>query len=330
MKSTVYVFSSGEFKRKQNTLFFTDGTTKKYIPVEGTNEIMLFGEVNFNKAILDFLAQNEIVLHLFNYYGYYFGSFFPRKHLNSGIVIVRQVEKYIDIKERLRLAALFVEGGLKNIKIILTYYNNRGKGLEKYIQQNQNSTEKLPEAKTIEQLMAIEGNARENYYKAFDTILDNADFMFEKRSRRPPLNSLNALISFCNSLVYVTTLKQIYHTQLDPRIGYLHTPNLRSFSLHLDIAEIFKPVIADRLIFSMINKGIIQKKDFEKKLQGILLNETGRKKVISEYDAKLKATIKHKKLKRNVSYERLIRLECHKLLKDILGEEDYEPFTARW
>lgn len=89
--------------------------------------------------------------------------------------------------------------------------------------------------------MAVEGNAREIYYSAFDIIVDNEDFAFAKRTRRPPQNRLNALISFGNSLLYVTVLGEIYRTHLDPRIGFLHATNFRRFSLNLDVAEIFKP-----------------------------------------------------------------------------------------
>lgn len=330
MKKAVYIFSNGELKRKQNTIFFTDGSVDKFIPIEDTSEIMLFGEVDFNKKVLDFLAHNQIILHLFNHYGYYFGSFYPREHLNSGMIILKQAEKYLNSTERLKIASAFVEGAVANIMVVISYYINRGKDLQSEKDKILALKEKIKTAVDTEQLMGFEGNARDTYYSAFDKILDNPDFKFEKRSRRPPHNSLNALISFCNSLIYVTALKQIYNTHLDPRIGYLHMPNMRSFSLNLDIAEIYKPIIADRMIFSLINKQMITKADFEEKLGGILLNESGRKKVIEEYDKRLQTTIQHQRLKRNVSYERLIRLECYKLEKHILGEEEYSPYLAKW
>ncbi len=113
--------------------------------------------------------------------------------------------------------------------------------------------------------MAVEGNIRDEYYQAFDIILDSEHFVFETRTKRPPKNRLNALISFANSLVYTTCLSEIYHTHLDPRIGYLHTTNFRRFTLNLDVAEIFKPIIADRVIFNLVNKGIIKSQHFEKK-----------------------------------------------------------------
>jgi len=153
---------------------------------------------------------------------------------------------------------------------------------------------------------------------------------FEKRSRQPPENEVNAMISFGNSLLYSAILSEIYHTQLHPAISYLHEPSERRFSLALDIAEIFKPLIVDRLIFSLVNSRIIQRNDFEREFNGILLNESGKRKFVKAFNERLEKTVKHKDLGRNVSYQRLIRLECYKLIKHLLGTGKYSPFVIWW
>ena len=191
--------------------------------------------------------------------------------------------------------------------------------------------EKINEIETIAELMAFEGNTRELYYSCFDEIINNKDFVFEKRSKRPPLNPLNALISFGNSLCYTMVLSEIYKTYLDPRIGYLHSTNFRKFTLNLDVAEIFKPIMVDRLIFQLINKKMITQKDFEKEhTGGILLSEKGRRTFIEQLETKMRTTVNHRHLGRNVSYRRLIRLELYKIQKHILGEKPYEPYTSLW
>ena len=119
-------------------------------------------------------------------------------------------------------------------------------------------------------------------------------------------------------------------THLDPRIGFLHTANFRRFSLNLDVAEIFKPILSDRVIFSLVNKGMLKEKHFLRELGGLYLNDEGRKIFIEEMEKKLNSTIRHRKLKRNVSYRTLIRMEIYKIEKHLLGEEEYEPFVARW
>ena len=178
--------------------------------------------------------------------------------------------------------------------------------------------------------MAVEGNIRNYYYKAFDEIIADPDFVFNERSRRPPKNHLNCLISFGNSILYTYILSEIYRTHLDPRIGYLHATNFRRFSLNLDVAEIFKPIIIDRLIFTLISKGMLTKTDFEKDMAGVLLKEKGRKRFVEELDKRLKATITHRSTGRKVSYRRLMRLELYKLEKHLMGESVYEPFIAQW
>jgi len=113
-------------------------------------------------------------------------------------------------------------------------------------------------------------------------------------------------------------------------IGYLHSTNNRGFTLNLDVSEIFKPLLVDRVIFTLISKRMIQPKHFEKKLGSILLNEEGKRLFISQYEEKLQTTFKHRELGRNVSYRRLIRMELYKLEKHLIGEQIYTPFVSRW
>jgi CRISPR-associated protein Cas1 len=178
--------------------------------------------------------------------------------------------------------------------------------------------------------MAFEGQIKQTYYSAFNEIIKNPDFSFIIRTRRPPNDYLNALISFSNSIIYTMVLSEIYQTHLDPRIGYLHTTNFRRFTLNLDVAEIFKPVIGDRTILSSINKGIIAHKDFDKSLNGIVLNDSGKKKFLQLLEGRIKQTIRHHSLKKQVSYRRLIRLELYKIEKHLMEEKEYSPFVMDW
>lgn len=335
MKKTLYIFNHGELRRKDNSLFFESSEgPRKFIPVEDTNDIYIFGEVDVSKRFLEFVSQKEICLHYFNHHGYYVGTFYPREHLNAGHVIVKQTEHYIDELKRAVLAYKFIQGSIGQMIRVLKYYQSRSNNgkeiISEIVQQLATEAKRLPENGKVEEMMAVEGHARELYYSAFDAIINHPDFPFEKRSRRPPLNRLNALISFGNMICYTTVLSEIYKTYLDPRIGFLHATNFRRFSLNLDVAEIFKPIIVDRLIFSLLNKKMIQKKDFDKHLDGILLSETGRRSFISEMDKRLKTTVNHRHLGRSVSYRRLIRLEIYKIQKHILEEKEYKPYQSMW
>jgi CRISPR-associated protein Cas1 len=330
MQKTVYIFSDGALRREGNTLCYETGEGKRFLPVEDIREIMVFGEVELNKKLLEFLTQHEILLHYFNYYDYYMGTFYPREHYNSGFMVLKQAEHYLDGTRRLELAKSFIAGALRNIGQVLKYYHKRDVPLADAVEKIQLAEAGLENTADIAELMALEGNAREEYYRAFDLILDNPEFPFEKRTRRPPQNNLNTLISFGNSILYTIVLSEIYKTHLDPRIGYLHATNFRRFSLNLDVAEIFKPIIIDRLIFTLVDKKMLDKSDFEKETGGIILKEKGRKKFVEELDKRLNTTISHRSVGRPVSYRRLIRMELFKLEKQLIGEEQYKPFIAQW
>ncbi|SFR15915.1 CRISPR-associated endonuclease Cas1 [Desulfoscipio geothermicus DSM 3669] len=130
--------------------------------------------------------------------------------------------------------------------------------------------------------------------------------------------------------MYTICLSEIYKTHLDPRIGYLHATNFRRFTLNLDVAEIFKPIIVDRLIFTLLGKKMITKNDFDRLTEGVMMKEKARKCFVENLDEKLKKTIKHRDIGRQVSYRRLIRLELYKLEKHLMGEKEYQAFVARW
>jgi CRISPR-associated protein Cas1 len=326
-----YIFSNGAMRRKDNTVFIETESGKRYLPIETVEELHVFGEVDISKKFLDYASQREIIVHFYNYYGYYSGTYYPREHRNSGYMTVKQVQHYLDPERRLTLARTFVRGSLLNIRQVIRYYAGRGKsGLGDFQEKLEESLNSIPNIDTIDRLMALEGEARQIYYAQWDTIVERPEFAFEKRTRRPPNNRMNALISFGNSMLYTAVLSEIYKTHLDPRIGYLHATNFRKFTLNLDVAEVFKPLAVDRIIFNLIGKNMIQPKDFEEELGGIYLSEAGRKRFVEQFDSQLKTTIQHRDLGRSISYRSLIRLELHKIEKHVLEEQPYEPYVSRW
>lgn len=323
MKRTLYIFSDGKIYRNENTLFLETKDSKKSLPINAISDIQIFGEIEINKKLLEFLTQNKICVHFFNRYGYYIGSYYPREFYNSGFIILEQAKHYLDIEKRLFLARSFVLGAILNIIKNLKVYN-----LDNELNEISNKINELENLNSIEEIMAFEGNIRKNYYQAFNKIIKNSDFEFDERVKNPPNNPINALISFGNSLLYITALSQIYRTYLDPRIGYLHETNFRSFSLNLDISEVFKPIIVDRVIFSLLNKGQLNLNHFLSELNACYLNEEGIKIFVKSFEEKLNSTIIYKNIGK-VSYRRLIRIECYKLYKHFIGEEIYKAFVIK-
>lgn len=320
--------------RKDNTLKFIpvdEGGKEgvpKYIPIEGVDNLYTFGSLDANSALYNFLGKEQISVHFFDYYEHYTGSFMPKDYLLSGKMLIAQADSYMKNKKRIIIAQKLIGGAAFNMLKNLKYYQNRDKDSSEEIAKIEDLMTKIPLTEDVETLMGIEGNIRITYYEAFDVIIN--DFEMGTRTRQPPSNEVNAMISFVNSLCYTLCLDMIYHTQLNPTISFLHQPGERRYSLALDISEIFKPILADRLIFSLLNKKQIQKNDFDHKINSCLLKDNGRKTVVKAWDERLHETIRHRSLGRSVSYKHLVKLECYKLAKHILGMEEYKPFKAWW
>lgn len=338
MKKTFYLFNPGQMERKDNTLKFTpfaideDGTEHigqpRYLPVEDISEFYCFGALKANSSLFNFLGQKDICMHFFDYYENYTGSFMPRDSLLSGRMLLAQTAAYQNRKKRLAIAQKFIDGAAYNMVRNLMYYNRRGKDMEDMIQIINNLAALIPETKDVEELMGVEGQIRKTYYDTFNLILN--DFQMGERSKQPPQNEVNALISFGNMMCYSQCLRAIHQTQLNPTISYLHTPGERRYSLCLDISEIFKPIIIDRVIFRVLNRREIQEKHFDWKLNRCLLNDNGKKIFVRAIEDKLEETFQHKSLGRKVSFRHLIKLECYKLAKHLLDIEEYKPFKMYW
>lgn len=330
MGQSFYVYNDGDLKRKDNTLQFTsyDGE-KRDIPIERVDDIYVMSEMSFNTAFINYISQYGIPVHFFNYYNFYSGSFYPRESKLAGQLLVKQVEYYTDYEKRMVIARKFIEAATDNIYRNLRYYNGRGKDVSAYMIEIDSLRSKIKNARTIEELMGIEGNIRKQYYMSWNIII-NQNIEFDKRVMHPPDNMINSLISFVNSLIYSKVLSEIYHTQLNPTVSYLHEPGVRRFSLCLDLSEVFKPLIGDRLIFSLLNRQQITEESFTKELNFLHLKKESSKLIVSELENKLKKTIMYKELGRQVSYQYLMRLEAYKLIKHIIGEKEYEGFRIWW
>lgn len=334
MPRNYYISRSGRLQRKDNTLYFQSAdeegqTVKTPIPVEDVDALYLYGEIDVNTRLLNFLSQRKVAAHVFNYYGHYSGTYYPREYLNSGYLLVRQVLHYRLRKQRMVIAREFIRGAAHGIQRNIAYYRNRGKDLGDFAATIDRLTPMIDAAPDVAGLMGIEGRVRDVYYDAFNRIISD-DFPFERRVKRPPDNPVNALISFGNSLCYTACLSEIYRTQLNPLISYLHEPGERRFSLALDLAEIFKPLLVDRLIFRLLNQKMLRISDFDQELNLCYLKEKGRKIFLREWDERLGTTIQHRRLGRKVSYRHLIRLECYRLVRHLTRMEQYESFRAWW
>ncbi|MEG8945779.1 type I-B CRISPR-associated endonuclease Cas1b [Rosettibacter firmus] len=357
MKTNIYIFSNSILSRKSNS--FTIDTipetepvhnidiyegeneqvllpaTKveingksKHIPAESIEAFYTFGEVRFNTQFFKCASFYEIPVHMFNYYGNYIGSFIPVNNNGSGEVQILQYETYLNNYKRIYLAKSIIEAAVKNMLHILKSYSYSGSDLMEIISALNSIIEQIRFVDSINELLGIEGIARNHYYESWRLIFKH-ETDFEKRIKQPPFGVINSLISFGNSLLYAVCLNEIYRTKLNPYVGFIHEIGDKKQPLVYDISEIFKPVIADRVIFKVINMNMIKEKDFEITTKGYRLKEEARKKFVEEFENRLSTVIHHKRLNRKISYRSLIRMECYNLINYLKGNiKSYEPYRA--
>lgn len=330
MDRNYHVFSAGRLERHNDTLrIVTEDDEKKYIPVENAEAIFLHGQIDFNTRLLSFLNKQGVAAHVFGWNDYYAGSLMPKRGQTSGQTVVEQVLAYDDPDRRLPLAKSFVEGSIHNMRSNITYYGGRGHDFDGVLDSLESAGERLESVTDVSEAMGVEATARRAYYSAFEEILPDG-FRLGRREYDPPPNEVNSLISFGNSLVYANCVSAIRATALDPTISYLHEPGERRYSLSLDIADLFKPVLADRVLFRLVNRQQLTLDDFEKELGSCLLTESGRETYSKEFEETLERTVEHPRLERKVSYQYLLRIEAYKLKKHLLTGEAYVPFKRWW
>ena len=329
MKKVFYLYKSGELQRKDFSLLLQEKNGNVvYIPVEQINLIVCFGDVNLNKRVLGLLNSYSVSILFFNYYGDYIGRFTPKKY-SDGKIIINQVDSYHNHK-RLYIAKKMIFTEVKNILSLLKYYNKKYHLLEQMIINVDNELNKLDTIESIEELLLLEAIIKKQYYSSFDYIIKNPNFIFKNRSFYPPLNEVNALLSYGYAILYANVLSDIDKSPLLPQISYIHSLSKQSDSLQFDIADMLKPIFIDRLILRMINKNQIKTNYFEYKENGACyLNKERIKVFLYEYEKLMQKSIKIGG--KYYSYRNIITREVYKLSNYIEGKTDeYKPYIMEW
>lgn len=329
MGSTKYITSIGELKRKDDSLCFRKNQKNIYLPVENIKEIYCLNEVSLNTKLIDFLSSKNIIIHFFNYYQGYSGTFYPKEKYINGKLLIKQVNAFNDNREI--IAKAIVNGIGKNIYEVLYHYYKHEK---KEVKETLDWIKKempiyLTNADNIKKILSVEGELWQRFYSTFKYILPE-DFVMNKRVKRPPDNPINALISFGNTLLYTKTISAIYQTHLDQSISFLHEPTEQRFSLSLDLSEVFKPIIVFRTIFELVNNHKLKiEKHFDKKTNYCLLNDSGRQIFIEAFEARIESKFQHSKLKRKISYKTAIKYDGYKLIKYLYEGKEFKPFSVK-
>lgn len=301
---------------------------KQYYPIEMVNTINTYANITFDLNFFELMNNKSVTVNMFNKYGSYIGTFTPYNCQSNASLLIKQIKIYLDDKLRLKFAKEIIISSIRNIIMNLRYYNKHNKNLEYEILEITNQMNNLKQIKEINKLLLLEAKCREIYYQSFNKIINNDDFVYTSRSRRPPKDEINALLSFGNVFLYNRISSLINRTKLDNRISYVHSASKHKCALCYDLSDIYKPLIVDRVIFTLINKNMIKKdKHFTQIEGGIYLNDEGRVLLIKELKDKLiqKITVNNK----HYTYLAVIKNDIHSLIHSLETEDpkQFNPYT---
>ena len=208
--------------------------------------------------------------------------------------------------------------------------------VDRILRSLQYLAKKATTAANTNELMGIEGSAARDYFSVFNAMLldehslPGKPFSFEGRNRRPPLDPINCLLSYCYALLTKELTVVAHAVGFDPYFGFFHKPRFGRPALALDLAEEFRPLVADSVVIMMINNGEIKPEDFIVRAHGVTLTKDGKKKVLQAYERRLDIEVTHPVFDYKISYRRLFELQARLLGATLLGEvESYTPFVTR-
>jgi len=330
--TTLYVMENHAFVRKQaGTLVVRcEGEPPKTLPLERVTEVVCYGDISWSGAALRELAESGISVGMIGPRDEWVGRWEPRE--SKTIPLRRaQFRAADDVERTLAIARAIVGGKLRNSRALLL----RARREELYADQGEIDAlsaliERTPEAGTVDVARGLEGDGARVYFQAFGRIVSTEGYQFMVRSRRPPADPVNALLSFGYALLAHTAGTSVRTVGFDAHLGFLHSERYGRESLALDVMEEFRALLVDALVTMVIHRRIIKIHEFEQTPTGYLLKPAARRTFIEQYERKLKDELIHPVLKQRVTHRRAIELQARILAKHLTGElEQYVPFTKR-
>lgn len=323
----VSVLSDGILRQRDYSLLFESDGDCTNIPIETTDVINIYSDVIFDSGFLQRAMTKGVTINVFGKNNKLIGSFLPNSPLRSSRVTHEQLMVYYDPVRRLELARAFVLASIHNLRLNIRYYNKQEPSsvYDGALRRIDKAYKAIKQCESYEELLVLEAQVRREYYGCFDSFIGIEGFSFERRTRRPPQNEINAMISFGNTVLYNLLATELNKSPLDVRVGFLHATNRRTESLNLDIAEIFKPLVIDRVVFSLVNRRIIKKEHFEaSENDGVYLTQEGKRIFLQMFYEKMETVVTVKDRKMN--YNQIVTEELQKLVRYFKSGEKYIPF----
>ena len=333
--NTLYVTSPDSYLSLdgENVVIYDNDTELGRIPLHNLEAIVSFGYRGMSPALMGGCAERDISLCVLSPQGRFLARVTGRVR---GNVLLRRKQYQVSMNQdaSLTIARNCILGKVYNARWVLERAirdhsmqidTERVKEASVFLQ---NALERIRNAESKEQLRGYEGEAASIYFGVFDELIlqQKKDFVFRGRNKRPPLDNVNALLSFVYTLLTNSITSALESVGLDPYVGYLHTDRPGRASLSLDMIEELRAILADRFVLTLINKKIISGKNFSVKENGaVLMDDELRKKVLTEWQNKKKETITHPYLKEKVEWGMVPYVQAMLLARYLRGDLDGYP-----
>ena len=333
--NTLYITSENSYLALdgENVVVLEEKEEIGRVPLHNLEGIVSFGYRGTSPALMGACADRNISLSYLTPQGKFLARV-SGKIRGNVLLRQQQYDSSRDEKISLDVARTCILGKIFNARWVLERaVRDHGMQIDVDLVKNasgylKNSLKRIQCCQSKEQLRGYEGEAASVYFSTFDQLIlqQKRDFKFQGRNRRPPLDNVNALLSFVYTLLTNQITSALEVVGLDPYVGYLHTDRPGRVSLSLDLVEELRSVFADRFVLSLINKKIVSGKNFSKKENGaVLLNEEGRKKILVEWQNRKKEMLTHPYLKEKVEWGLVPYVQAMLLARYLRGDLDGYP-----
>ncbi|SDW00236.1 type I-C CRISPR-associated endonuclease Cas1c [Nitrosomonas communis] len=341
MLNTLYVMTPNSYVHLENNTLRIDVEREKklQVPLHHLGTVVCFGNVMISPAIMHRCADEGINFVLLDGNGRFKARL---ESAVSGNILLRQAQyrKAVDVQFTLAIAKAVIAGKLRNCRQVLLRGAREAadvsdqQGLSETAKSLANSIRNLSVASDLDSVRGIEGDAAKNYFSALPYLVRRdirPFFTMNGRSRRPPRDRFNALLSFLYSMLMNDCRSAIESVGLDPQLGFLHSVRPGRAALALDLMEEFRSILADRLALTLINRGQVTERDLQEREGGaVYLEDNARKIVVTAYQERKQEEITHPLLDSKVPFGLLPQLQARFLSRTIRGEmDDYIPFLVR-
>jgi CRISPR-associated protein Cas1 len=338
--NTLYVSSQGSYLHQDGETVIVEREKQKVLqlPIHTIGSIVCFGNVLCSPFLLGFCAERDVAISFLSEYGHFLAS--VQGPVRGNVLLRRQQYRMVDDDETTRKTALqIVTGKLANCRVVVnrTIRDHEGKtdtvALQEASRRIDHIIGRILCAEGTNEVRGFEGQAAVEYFRVFNHLIidQKNDFIFKERNRRPPLDEVNALLSLTYTLLAHDVRSALETVGLDPAVGFLHRDRPGRPGLALDIMEEFRPVIADRLVLSLINRRQIKKSGFTKAVSGaIMMDDETRKLVLTEYQNRKQEEVYHPYIEEKVKIGLLFFIQANLMARYIRGDIDgYPPFFWR-